>query len=356
MTGPCALAMARGVPFHPEDNPNHDRADAGALPGYRQVGCRRHGRGLPGSRHAARARRGLEDVAYRNGSAGGNTELVWFDRSGKRLQSPANYSNPALSPDEKRLAVDRFDPRAKSRDIWIFDLVRGAASRLTFDSADDHNAAWSSDGTRIAFASDRKGYRDLYRKLANGTGTDELLLESAERKAVEDWSPDGKFLLYTQGERPDVWVLPLFGERSPFPFLKTPFSETQPQFSPNGRWVVYNSNESGRNEIYVQAFPPTSGKWQVSTAGGNDPQWRSDGKELFYLEGQKLMAVPVNAGGPAFEAGIPAALFAPPITAIPRRNRYAAAANGQRFLVNALHELQSDSLAVVLNWEAGVKR
>src|SRR6185436_4555028 len=177
------------------------------------------------------------------------------------------------------------------------------------------------DGARIAFASNRKGHRDLYQKLASGTCEDELLLESAERKAVEDWSPDGRFLLYTQ-ESVDVWVLPLFGERNPFPFLKTPFSESQPQFSPNGRWVVYGSNESGRSEIYVQAFPPTGDKWPISTAGGSDPQWRFDGKELFYLERQKMMAVPVNTGGPAFEAGIPAALFMTPIPVASRRNRY----------------------------------
>ena len=297
-------------------------------------------------------------LAYRSGGAGGNTELVWFDRSGKRLQSvgdPAVYSNPALSPDEKRLAVDRRDPRTAMRDIWTFDLVRKTASRLTFDSGDDSNAAWSPDGARIAFASNRKGHRDLYQKLASGTGEDELLLESAERKAVEDWSPDGRFLLYTQ-ESVDVWVLPLFGERSPFPFLKTSFSESQPQFSPNGRWVVYSSNESGRSEIYVQAFPPTGDKWPISTAGGSDPQWRFDGKELFYLERQKMMAVPVNTGGPAFEAGIPAALFMTPIPVASRRNRYVVAANGQRFLVNTVPEQLQSVFTVVLNWEAGVKR
>jgi len=298
-------------------------------------------------------------LAYRSGGAGGNTELVWIDRSCKRLQSvgdPAVFSSPALSPDEKRLAVDRVDPRATKRDIWIFDLMRGTASRLTFDSGDDHNAAWSPDGTRIAFASDRKGHRDLYQKLAGGTGEDELLLELAERKAVEDWSPDGRFLLYTQGQPFDLWVLPLFGERIPFPFLTTPFNETQPQFSPNGRWVVYNSNESGRSEIYVQAFPPTGGKWQVSTARGNDPQWRLDAKELFYLEGRKMMAVPVNTGGPAFEAGIPAALFTTAIPVATRRNRYVVAANGQRFLVNTVPEELHPVFTVVLNWEAGVKR
>lgn len=298
-------------------------------------------------------------LAYRSGGAGGNTELVWFDRSGKRLQSvgePAVYTNPALSPDEMRLVVDRLDPKTKSRDIWTFDLVRGTASRLTFDSADDHNAAWSPDGTRIAFASDRKGHRDLYQKLASGTGEDELLLESAERKAVEDWSPDGRFLLYDQGQPLDLWVLPLFGERTPFPFLKSPFTESQAQFSANGRWVVYGSNESGRNEIYVQAFPPTGGKWQVSTARGSDPQWRLDGKELFYLEGGKMMAVPVNTGGPAFEAGIPAALFTTAIPVASRRNRYVVAANGQRFLVNTVPEELQSVFTVVLNWEAGVKR
>ena len=213
-------------------------------------------------------------LAYRSGGAGGITELVWFDRSGKRLQSvgdPAVYSSPALSPDEKRLAVDRLDPGTTKRDIWTFYLVRGAASRLTFDPGDDHNAAWSPDGTRIAFASDRKGHRDLYQKLASGTGEDELLLESAERKAVEDWSPDGRFLFYTQGQPFDVWVLPLFGERTPFPFLTTAFNETQPQFSSNGRWVVYSSNESGRGEIHVQPFHRQEASGRSQHPGGVIP-------------------------------------------------------------------------------------
>lgn len=296
-------------------------------------------------------------LAYRTGSAAANTQLVWFDRGGNRvgtLGEPGDYSNPSLSPDEKRVAVGRRNMQAKTRDIWLFDLMRGSATRLTFDPADDFNPVWSPDGSRIAFSSNRRKTRDIYQRLASGAGDDELLLELPTEDNVEDWSADGKFILFNSnepGRSPDVLALPLFGDRNPIPLLKNPlFIEAQAQLSPNGKWMAYYSNESGRNEVYVQNFPPSAGKWQVSNAGGDNPQWRRDGKELFYLQDAKLMAVEVNAGPTNFEAGIPKTLFEIRLSA-QQRNRYLVADNGRRFLVNMPYEEATASpITVVVNW------
>lgn len=215
---------------------------------------------------------------------------------------------PFWSPDSRSIAFFA-QGKLKRVDIWVFDLVRGTGSRLTFDPADDLNPVWSPDGTRIAFTSEWKGHRDIYWKLASGTGPDEALLESTDRKSVEDWSGDGRFLVYNTGNNPktrdDLWALPLSGDRKPVPILMTPFTEGQGQLSPDGRWIAYRSSKSGRPEVYVQPFPPSGGKWQISTAGGHEPRWRRDGKELFYTLGQKILAVPVKTEGATFEAGIP---------------------------------------------------
>jgi Tol biopolymer transport system component/predicted Ser/Thr protein kinase len=303
-------------------------------------------------------------LAYQSSGGLNTTQLVWYDRNGKRSEPvgpPAEYSNPALAPDERKLAVGRTDPAAKTRDLWVFDLVRGTASRLTFDPADDLNPTWSPDGSRIAFTSERKGPRNLYQKLASGTGEEELLFESPERKSVEDWSPDGRFLLYNVGGAPktrdDLWALPLTGDRKPVTLVRTPFNDSQGQLSPDGRWLAYRSAESGKYEVYVQAFPPSGGKWQISTAGGEEPRWRRDGKELFYVAEDKLMAVRVKAVGSNFEAGIPGMLLEAPLVKAGHRNRYLVASNGQRFLINAtLEQTAASPFTVVLNWLAAVKK
>ena len=297
-------------------------------------------------------------LAYRSGGST-TTQLVWFDREGRRLGSlgePADYSNPALSPDEKKVAVGRRDPQSRNRDIWLLDLARGGASRLTFDPADDLNPVWSPDGSRIAFASDRKGGRDLYQKLATGTGEDEILLVSEGDQSAEDWSADGRLILYNLNSA-DVWALSLTGDRKPAPVLRGPFAEQQAKLSPDGRWIAYRSNEAGREDVYVQSFPPAGGKWQISTAGGSDPQWRKDGKELFYLADAKMMAVEVKTAASNFEAGIPKVLFEARVMAAAVRNRYLVADNGRRFLINTpVEEAASSPINVVLNWTAGVRR
>jgi Tol biopolymer transport system component len=253
-------------------------------------------------------------LAWRNGTAASDSHLQWFDRNGKKLGTVgdvADYSNPALSPDEKKLAICIMDPQTKTRDIWVLDLVRGAKTRLTFDPADDINPVWSPDGARVAFTSNRKGERDIYQKLADGSGSEELLLEGNDgQKNLEDWSADGKHLLYSYQPAPQtyLYVMPFEG-RKPIPFLKTPHRTKEGQISPNGRWLSYTSFESGRSEIYVQGFnldqSKPRGKWQVSVTGGLEARWRRDGKELYYRSGKSLTAVAVKTDGASFEAGIP---------------------------------------------------
>jgi len=290
-------------------------------------------------------------------------QLVWFDRNGKQLGTvgePADYSNPSLSPDGKRLAVCIRDPKTKKRDIWLFDLARGARSRFTFDPADDLNPVWSKDVGRIFFTSDRKGQRDIFQKKVNAAEDEELICASPEIKNVCDLSPDGRLLIYNTNHgfnnSDDLWLLPLEGEHNPRPFLKTQFDESSAVISPDGRWVAYCSDESGRNEIYVATFPQLSGKWQASVDGGYEPQWRRDGKELFFTDNnRKLMAVEVKPGSGAFEAEAPMLLFETPLITS-GRNRYVVTGDGQRFLVITRLEDKRAPINVVVNWLAELKQ
>ncbi|HJZ78843.1 MAG TPA: hypothetical protein VKD91_00805, partial [Pyrinomonadaceae bacterium] len=297
-----------------------------------------------------------------------NTQLTWFDRQGKQIAlvgAAAVDTGVRLSPDEKRLAVSRVDPQTASADIWLIDLARSNASRFTFDPANDTGPVWSPDGSRIVFASNREGVVNMYQKLSNGTGTDEVVLKSAQPVGPHDWSPDGKFILYgtiSPKTGTDMLLLPVSGDQKPIPFIQTEFDERQGRFSPDGRWVAYSSNESGQFQVYVQSFPISGGKWQVSTTGGAQPQWRRDGKELFYLSPErKIMAVEVNGAGPTFVAGIPQPLFDARVSTIfPGAGGaiyYAASGDGQRFLLNTLAGDSSPvPFTVVMNWTAGLKK
>ena len=293
------------------------------------------------------------------------SELVWFDASGRRagaVGAPDHYGSPALAPDGSRLAVDIIDPSTKTRDIWIIDLNRGSRTRFTFDPAGDSDAVWSPDGSRVAWTSNRKGVQDLYVKSASGTGQDEPLLVSSLPKTSEDWSRDGGYLIFNQpvegGPAMSIFALPMGpgAERKPFPVPATEFIERQCRLSPNSRFLAYTSNQSGRQfEVYVQPFPPSGARWQVSPSGGSEPQWRADGKELYYVSGNKLMAAAVKTDGASFEAGVPRVLFEARFVANQaRRTRYVAARDG-RFLVNTLPEQtqpERSSLSVLVNWQA----
>ena len=268
-----------------------------------------------------------------------------------------------LSPDEKRFIADRLDPQTSTSDLWLYDVSGGNAQRFTFDPANDFNPVWSPDGSRIVWASNRDGgISNLYQKAASGAGEETLLLKSDYPKFPTDWSRDGRFIIYHQIDpktKRDVWVLPVTGsgEAKPFPVLRTEANETAGTLSPDGRWLAYASDESGRYEVYVQSFPGGGGKRQVSTGGGIGPRWRRDGQELFYYAGDgKLMAAPVRSGE-SFEVGAAVSLFefragTPQLFA-----PYAVTADGQRFLINAVVETEPNApLTVVVNWAAGVKK
>ncbi|MDQ3254066.1 MAG: protein kinase, partial [Acidobacteriota bacterium] len=292
-------------------------------------------------------------------------QLAWFDRGGKQVGvtgSPGDYINLALAPDGKRVAFDSVDPQTMNRDLSLLELARGTPMRFIFDPATDWFPVWSPDGSRLVFSSNRAGLPDLYQKAASGAGSDELLLKSSNAKLPTDWSRDERFILYLTLDpktKEDIWVLPLEGDRQPFPLLQTEFNEAQARFSPNGKWIAYTSDESGTLQVYVQSFPATGAKWPVSTSGGDQPRWRRDGRELFYLAADgKLMAVEVKTEG-TFEAGVPKPLFETriPHVAGPSAISYAATGDGQRFLVrSAVEQASTTPITVVVNWTAEVKR
>ena len=302
-------------------------------------------------------------MVYLGGEAS-KRQLTWFDRSGKQQETvgpSGDINDIVLSRDGKRLSMQRLD--GGNSDIWLMDLTRGVPSRFTFDPASDDDPVWSPDGSQVVFSSAaEKGdiTLNLYRKVSSGAGTPELFFKSDVTKESTDWSNDGRFIVfqaYYPKTESDLWVLPLFGDGKPYPFLQTEFIETQGFFSPDGHWLAYTSNESGRNEVYVQTFPQSGGKWLISSGGGAQPHWRGDGKELFYMAPDRtLMAVEVNTVS-TFETSAPKPLFATQVSGYNAPNRYVVSADGQRFLVNSpAGELNQTPITVVLNWTSTLKR
>jgi serine/threonine protein kinase len=304
-------------------------------------------------------------VAYRTGSGGAARQLTWLDRSGKSMGAIgtpdiAGLSDVELSPDGKRVAVYRA--ASGNMDVFLIDAARGVPTRFTLDAAQEQRPIWSPDGSRVVFDSNRKGPQNLYWKLSSGAGADELLLESDDNKAAWDWSPDGRFLLFRRIDPQtgyDLWILPVSGDKKPFPFLKAPFDQRNGQFSPDGKWIAYQSNESGRFQIYVQPFPGPGGKFQISSNGGAQVRWNKNGKEIFYVSlDSKMMAasVKLSADGQSLETGTPAALFpvriaGGPLPGYASRQHYAVSSDGQRFLVNLdVDEGTASPITLILNW------
>ncbi len=295
-------------------------------------------------------------LVYRGG-ASNEDRLVWVDRNGKELSEvdkPGQYEATALSPDGARLAIEMRAARSGKNAVWIRDLARGVTSRLTFDDSSGSSPVWSPDGTRVLFSSDRSGTPSLFEKSAAGTGSDKEVWECGETLLANDWSRDGKFLAVnrlTAKTSFDIWIVPMDGSGKPFAFVQSPFVDVLPVFSPDGRYVAYMSNETGRFEIYVQQFPGPGGKWQVSASGGLEPHWSADGKTVYFRSpDSKVMSVGVETGA-TFTAGVPQPLFGTLFQPGQKRNSFLVTPDGQKFLI--LASVGKDRIApmtVVLNW------
>ena len=300
------------------------------------------------------------------------TELVWLDRAGRQTGRiplpPGSYSNPSLSPGGRWATVTKFNSSIRN-DLWLVDLQRLMTTRLTFDGLVAQGwgmavpVVWSPDSTRVAYCTDRSGVYDVYQILASGAGRPEPLLQSdAIYKLPTAWSPDGKYVIFTQlgeGGVYDLWLLPLHGDRTPVPYLRTPFNEDFAAFSPDGRWLAYDSDETGKPEIYVRSFPDQGEKYRVSTSGGMIVQWSRDGKELlffslsqYYYGSGPIYAVDVETT-PTFRAGTPRVLFIPR----PDLSGLVAAADLSRFLATVPAEgAPPASITITLNWPAALER
>ena len=290
-------------------------------------------------------------------------QIVWVDRKKqvKELSAPArHYGSPHISPDGERIAV-AIPTGSSGSDVWVYEIPHGTLTRLTFD---EHSSApiWSPDGKRIAFATTRPTGPAILVKPADGSGAEETLVAGESLILVPtSWSSDGKFLAYWavgSATGRDIWIAPLTGERKPQPFLQTKFNEMQARFSPDSRWIAYQSEESGRYEVYVQPFPGPGGKWQISTNGGTTPVWAENGRELFYMSSGNFMSVSVTAQ-PTFSASTPRIVADYPPFLMGRLSNgvYDVSADGQRFLfVRAnVENGPPDEVRVVLNWTEELK-
>ncbi len=299
-------------------------------------------------------------LAYRSGE-GLESRLTWLDRQGNRLKvvgPTRRHTNLALSPDDKRIVAARFGQTSAS-DLWLIDASTGSESRLTFEGAGESQPLWSPDGQWIAFGSDRSGYLDLYRIRAAG-GQPELLLSSPIVKYASSWSVDNRQLVFEVDDprtKLDIWTLPLSGDRKPLPLLNTSADEWDGRLSPDGKWMAYTSNESGRYEVYVQSFPSAGSKWQVSLNGGLHPRWRADGKELFYVAANQKLTAVTREPGAEFSIGARQELFELTIPNIfTVRSPYAVSGDGQRFVLEDARTDLIPPVHVVLNWAGGLPR
>jgi len=305
-------------------------------------------------------------LVYQAGETSGGWNLLWWSKDGTQTGSiarPDRYILPRLSPDGTRLAVMIFTGAQGSGDIWVSDLVRGTSTRLTFGPANQSAPIWTPDGKTIFYSSSAKGLPHIYAKSTDGSGPERVVLETNDAVEIPgSFSPDGRYLAYERHlpkSEPSyhLWVLPLFGDSKPFPIVQTAFEEREPAVSPDGKWMAYQNNESGRREVYITAFPGGGAKWQVSTNGGTAPKWRRDGKELFFLDAaDNIVAVDVNASGNAVRLGAPHALF----QAVGIQREYGPfdlTGDGKKFLLNSGNLKEgSDPLTLVLNWPAELNK
>ena len=286
--------------------------------------------------------------------------LAWFDRSGRQLATvtmPGPIKSLRLAPDGRRLAVDVVDPRTGVSDIWIQDVDRGVPRRFTYTETDEVNPIWSAEGTRIVFRSDRAGPPDIHEKAVEGTGNQEVVLAAPGVQHPLDVSADGRHLIYLEEDRvtrADLWMLPLFGERKPMPLLRTPFEERDAVFSPDGRVLAFESDESGAPEVYVMPVDAVGSRRRVSRSGGQTPRWRRDGKELFYLTPDGGVMRVAMTLSPRLDVGSEERLFV--VTGRAASDVYDVSPDGQRFLINTSEAGDSAPITVILNWHSAVRQ
>jgi Tol biopolymer transport system component len=297
--------------------------------------------------------------------------MLWMGRDGKEIQEAAEedeYTSVRLSPDGKKALVGRTEVSDRKNDLWVLDLGRGVMTRLTADGRETGFAVWSPDGRAVAYSSERRGVVTIYRKDV-GAQQEEQLTNGTDPSYVTGWSADGRYLFCTRPRHngSDIWALPL-GEDASGPAAQDPFLVVQidsyggsAAFSPDGKWMAYHSEESGRIEIYARPFagasPGKTGRWQVSRQGGRSPRWRADGRELFYLSLENIVtAAAVRTASGNFESDAPHGLFR--LTAGDDR-AWDVSADGQRFLVLAASSagtVGASPLNVVVNWQAMLKK
>jgi eukaryotic-like serine/threonine-protein kinase len=295
-------------------------------------------------------------LVAQSGTEAALSQPVWFDRKGNALGSvgkPDVYGNVFLAPHGRSVAVDKTDMGSLNIDIWTYELQRDSAKRLTFDPAIDAVPVWSPDASRLVFSSNRQLLFGLYVKDSDGAHDEKSIVQEELADIPSDWSRDGKYILYCRGT--DLWFV-TFPELKSSQFLQAPSVLSNGQFSPDGKWVAYASNETGKWQIYVTSFPEGRGKWQVSTGGGEQPRWRGDGKELFYLSLDRKMMAALVTTGTHFDAGAPVVLF----QSTPRQPVmvhdlfvYDVSRDGQRFLINTqVKQADTAPMSVILNWPA----
>lgn len=298
-------------------------------------------------------------LLVQRGAAFQLSQLLWVDRSGNQegtIAEPGLFFSPSLSRDGRRLAVDVTSPDTGQGDLWIYELTRNASTRLTYDPANESSPQWAPGDRQIVYLGVKKGRGDIHQIPSGGTGESQLLVSDEHEKRPSDVSGDGRWVIFTltagQGSGgSDIWVWSASDGKAK-PWLATPFAEQNGRLSPDGAWMVYQSNESGRFEIYVRAFPESDQKWMISSGGGIMPTWRGDGREIFYVSlDRKMMAVPVTAGASSFEVGAPVMLFEARVRAHATL-QYDVTRDGQRFLLNQETQgASAEPVTMIQNWD-----
>jgi serine/threonine protein kinase/Tol biopolymer transport system component len=304
-------------------------------------------------------------LAFRSGAANTKRELVWYDRNGKetgKVGDPGDYRGVALSPDGTRLAVHIHDDRSQGGVLWMLDLIRAGTSRFSFKQQHSTDPIWSPDGKEVAYDFLTDAGWQIYRKLSNGTSEEKLMFKSDNEKDTFDWSSDGQYILYGENNpatRWDLWILPLTGDQKPIAFANSSYNETRAKFSPDRRWVAYDSDETGRAEVYIQPFDRSGGKYQVSTTGGSQALWNKNGKEIFFTDPNgNVMAAGVTVTGNALHVDVPKLLFKTRPAFSPNIYNWDVSADGQHFVITSLPQTdvgKSAPISVVLNWPKMLK-